>query len=120
MTAPGATVAASGALYRIDQIGTGTVTFYHLADGSYSMRIDRFFVTANVDLEIRLSPLAAPHSTEAYLAAPSVLVAPLDITVGSLNFPVPPGVDPTKYGSVVIWCPLISSAYAGSTLAKMS
>lgn len=120
MTAPGSKVAASGTLYRIDQIGTGNVTFYRLADGSYSLRIDKFFVTANVDLEIRLSPLAAPHSTDQYLAAPSVLVAPMDITVGSLNFTVPPGIDPTRYGSVVIWCPLIRSAYAASTLTKVS
>ena len=117
MTAPGASMAATGTLYRIDQVGTGTITFYRLADGSYALRLDKFFVTANVDLEIRLTPLAAPHSTEQYLAAPSVLVAPLDITVGSLNFAVPAGVDPTQYRSVVIWCPLITSAYAASSLS---
>lgn len=116
MTAPGASLVLTGPLYRMDQVGTGTLNVYRLADGSYAMRLDKFFVTANLDLELRLSPLEAPRTTEQFLSAPSVLVAPLDITTGSLNFKVPPEVDPTKYRSVVIWCPLINSAYAAVTL----
>jgi hypothetical protein len=117
MSAPGSKVVASGELYRIDQSGTGRVSIYRLADGGYALRLDDFFVTANVDLEIRLSPLEAPHSTDQYLSAPSEKAAPLDITAGSLNFPVPAGLDPTRYRSVVVWCPLINSAYAAATLA---
>ena len=116
MTAPGARPVAKGDFYRIDQTGTGTITVYRLGDGRYALRLDPFFVTANVDLELRLSPLPAPHSTAAYVDAPSVLAAPLDVTTGSLNFVVPDGVDPTAYKSVVVWCPLINSAYAAATL----
>ncbi|MGH9151963.1 MAG: DM13 domain-containing protein [Acidimicrobiales bacterium] len=120
MTAPGTEVVATGELYRMDQTGEGTVTVYRLADGTYALRLDDFFVTANVDLEIRLHPMEAPRTTDDYLSAPAALAAPLDITAGSLNFVLPADVDPTKYRSVVIWCPLITSAYAGATLQPAS
>lgn len=116
LSAPGTRPVLSGSLYRIDQVGNGTVTFYRAGDGSTVLRLDSFFVTANVDLELRLSTLEAPHSTEQYLAAPSVFVAPLDVTTGSLNFTVPADVDPTRYRSLVVWCPIVDSAYAAATL----
>ena len=116
MSAPGARRLAAGVLYRIDQVGQGRLTVYRLADGGYALRLAGFYVTPNVDLQIRLSPLRAPHSTAEYLRAPSALAAPLDITTGSLNFLLARGVDPTRYRSVVIWCPLITSAYAAATL----
>jgi hypothetical protein len=37
-----------------------------------------------------------------------------------MNFLVPAGVDPSRYRSVVIWCPLITSAYAAATLDHRS
>ncbi len=116
MTAPGTVTVASGEFYRLDQAETGRVTIYRLEDGSHALRLDDFFVTPNVDLEIRLSPLEAPQTTAEFMGAPSVLVAPLDVTAGSMNFAVPDGVDPSQYGSVVIWCPLIDSAYAAASL----
>ena len=42
----------------------------------------------------------------------SVWAAPLDVTTGSLNFTLPPDVNPARYRSVVVWCPIIDSAYA--------
>lgn len=118
MTGPGATVLATASLYNVDQSGSGQVTVYQQADGSFSLRLAAFFVTPNVDLEIRFSPLAAPHSTTQYLASPSVLVAPLDVTTGSINFGIPAGVDPLTYRSLDIWCPTITSLYAAATLTS--
>ena len=120
MTAPGAGVVARGDFYRMDQTGSGTVSVYRLADGRFALRLDPFFVTANVDLELRFSPLESPRTTAEYLDAPSVLAAPLDITTGSLNFVVTEDVDPTAYESIVVWCPLITSAYAAATLQPAS
>lgn len=116
MTAAGTVVQSTGSFYRMDQSGTGTVTVYRLEDGGHALRLDDFFVTPNIDLEIHFSPLEAPRTTEEFMSAPSVLVAPLDITAGSMNFSVPPEVDPADFRSVVIWCPLIDSAYAAATL----
>ncbi|MGI8863251.1 MAG: DM13 domain-containing protein [Solirubrobacteraceae bacterium] len=119
LSAPGTRIVAAGALQRIDQFAAGRVSVYRLASGRYVMRFADFYVTPNVDLEIRLSPLRSPRSTRQYLGAPSAYVAPLDITAGSLNFQLPPNVDPTAYHSVVIWCPLITSAYAEAPLSPL-
>lgn len=116
MTAEGTTAVRTGTLYRMDQTGRGRVTFYRLADGRFVLRVDSVFVTPNVDLELRLSPLVAPRTTEEYQREPSVHVAPFDITAGSMNFAVPDGVDPAAFRSLVVWCPLIHSAYAAATL----
>ncbi len=120
MTAPGTVTVASGEFYRLDQAETGSVSIYRLEDGSHALRLDDFFVTPNVDLEIRLSPLEAPQTTAEFMSEPSAWVAPLDVTAGSMNFTVPDDVDPTQYASVVIWCPLIDSAYAAASLAPAS
>ena len=120
MTAPGTTVVATGDFYRMDQHGEGTITVYRFGDGRYALRLDDFFVTANIDLEIRLHPLETPRTTSDYLSAPAALAAPLPITAGSLNFVLPEGMDPTAYRSVVIWCPLITSAYAAATLRAVA
>ena len=117
MTAPGARPVLTGSLYRIDQVGSGTVTVYRLADGSHAVRLDNFFVTANSDLELQFSPLDAPRSTKQVTDNPrSPSIASLDVTTGSLNFRVPVGVDPTQYRSFVIWCEVANSAYSAATL----
>lgn len=116
MSAPGTKAVFKGDFYRMDQTGKGTITIYQLADGSHALRLDDFFVSPNVDLEITFSPLEAPRTTPEFMGTPWVKAAPLDITAGSLNFTVPADVDPAKYKSVVIWCPLINSAYAAATL----
>lgn len=118
MSAPGTRMVLTGSLYRMDQVGTGTVNIYRTDDGSHVLRLEEFFVTANIDLELRLSPLEAPRTTEQYMSAPSVWVAPLDVTTGSLNFTLPADVDPTRYRSIVVWCPIIDSAYAAATLRQ--
>jgi|SRR5829696_6014604 len=116
MTAPGSRVVARGDLYRIDQSADGAVTLYRLASGRYALRFEHVYVTPNVDLELRLSPLAAPRTTREYRSAPSAYVSRFDITAGSLNFMIPEDLDPRRYRSLVIWCPPVVSAYAAATL----
>ena len=120
MSAPGSRRIATGSFYRIDQVGRGRMTFYRLADGRHALRLSNFYVTANIDLEIRLSPLPKPRTTRQYRSEPSPFVAPLPTTAGSMNFAVPRGVDPSRYRSVVIWCPLIFSAYAAATIEPVT
>jgi hypothetical protein len=116
MSAPGSATVASGSFYRVDQVGSGTVTLYHLADGSYALRLEDFFVTANSDLVVQLSPLDAPKSTDQIIRSTQASVASLDVTTGSLNFVVPPSIDPTQYKSVVLWCEVQRSVYAAAVL----
>jgi len=68
------------------------------------------------DLELRMSTLETPHTTQEVIAARSELVAPMDVTAGSLNYAVPATVDPTQFRSLYIWCVPINSAYAAATL----
>ena len=117
MSAPGAMAVAAGSLYRVDQVGTGTVTVYRLADGTYALRLHDFFVTANTDLELQLSWVDRPRSTDQVSGARSQTIASLDVTAGSLNFVVPPGLDPTGYRSLVIWCERTRNAYAAASLS---
>jgi hypothetical protein len=116
MTSAGASAAATGAFYNIDKTGTGKVTVYHQADGKYSLRLDDFFVSPNTELELRFSSVDAPHSSTEFANGQSEVVATMDVTAGSLNFQVPPTIDPTKYRSVVVWCVAVKSAYAAATL----
>lgn len=92
------------------------MTVYRLAGGGYALRLDDFFVTANTDLELQLSPLEAPRTTQEATDARSKTIASLDVTTGSLNFVVPAGLDPTTFGSLVIWCERIRNAYAAASL----
>ena len=93
---------SSGQLYRIDQTGSGAVDLYRLTDRTYVLRLEEFFVTANTDLEVKLSGLEAPLTSGQFIEAPSALVAPLEVTTGSLNFIVSVDVDPTRFKSVVV------------------
>lgn len=113
------TAAASGSLYNIDKTGTGKTTLYRQADGRYSVRLEDFFVSPNVDLELRLSTLDAPRTSQEFANAPQELVAVMDVTAGSLNYTLPVGLDPTRYRSIVVWCPPIKSAYAAATLGTI-
>ena len=63
MSAAGTRKVLTGQLYRMDQVGTGTLDIYRLPDGGHALRLEDFFVTANIDLELRLSALEAPRTT---------------------------------------------------------
>ena len=115
-TQPGSAVTASGAFYRIDQVGQGRAVVYRLASGANLLRLDDFYVSPNTDLEVRLSPVVAPRSTAEFFNAPSVRVAPLDITAGSMNLQIPDGIDLSRFRSIVIWCERLHSAYAAASL----
>jgi hypothetical protein len=111
-------VISTGKVYNVDRVGEGTAKVYQLADGSRVMRLEDFFVSINSDLEIRVSPLAHPSTTDEIAAAPYQVVAPLKATLGSMNYPVPPDLDLGQYHSIVIWCEITKNAYAAATLEQ--
>lgn len=116
MTGPGTKTVATGSFYKVDKTAKGTVTIYRQADGRSTLRFERFFVSPTSDLEVRLSSRRAPRTSQQYLSARSRLVSRMDATAGSLNYSVPAGIDPARFGSVVIWCPATASAYAAASL----
>lgn len=116
MTAAGAAILATGSFYGIDKTATGSVTVYRQTDGQYALRLDDFFVSATADLEMRLSTLEGPLTTETFAGTPSELLSFMDVTAGSLNYAVPAELDPTQFRSLVIWCAPINSAYGAASL----
>lgn len=116
MTAPGARPVATGSFYKVDRVGAGTVTIYEQADGRYLVRLEDFWVTPRSSLQLRLSTAAGPRTTREYLGAESQILAPIDVTAGSLNYVPPGGVDPSAFRSVVVWSPLDDHVYAAARL----
>ena len=114
----GAKILDRGTVYDVDKKGKGTVVVYQLGDGSRVLRLEDFYVSINSDLEIRLSPLPAPKTTVEAVSAPFKPLAPLKATVGSMNYPIPPEIDITKFHSIVIWCELTHNAYAAAGLTS--
>lgn len=113
-----AKVIGTARLYNVDKVGEGTAKIYDTGDGGQLIRLEDFFVTINSDLEIRLTDLAAPKSTDEVEKAPYKVVAPLKATVGSMNYEVPKDIDITKYKSIVIWCEITRNAYAAAVIQQ--
>ena len=116
MTSPDSRVVASGRFYDIDEKGTGSVKIYRERDGSTSLRLGSFYVTPNVDLEIRFSELERPKSTRQVARAPFKDIVFLKATAGSMNYRIPPGTLSDRVRSVVIWCEITHNAYAAASL----
>lgn len=118
MTAPDATVVATGSFYAVDQQGHGTVTIYRLPDGSDALRLDNFYVSPNTGLQIQLSTQPSPHSDGDITGSQIAVVANMNQTAGSMNFTIPAGIDPARYHSVVIWCIELRTAYSAANLTS--
>jgi hypothetical protein len=113
-----AKLVATANMYDVDRHGEGTAKIYQLPSGDRVLRLEDFFVTINSDLELQLSGLAEPHSTDEIVAgyAGIVTVAPLKATIGSMNYTLPPDLDLGKFRSVVIWCEITRNAYAAAAI----
>ncbi len=116
MTAPGTREIASARFYGIDEEGSGSVRVFRDRAGGLSLRLEDFYVTPNIDLEIRLSALARPRSTRAVAAARHRDVVFLKATTGSMNYRLPAGALGEDVKSVVIWCENTRNAYAAAAL----
>lgn len=120
MTAPEATVLATGSFYKVDRVGAGDVTIYEQPDGRLAVRLEDFWVTPRSSLQLRLSAAEAPRTTKEYLGAESQILAVMDVTAGSLNYLPPGGVDPVGFRSVVIWSPSENQVYAAAPLEPVT
>ncbi|MDP9401736.1 MAG: DM13 domain-containing protein [Actinomycetota bacterium] len=117
MKAPDATVEATYEVYNVDRVGRGVIKLYRLGDGRRVLRLEDFFVSINSDLEIRLSELARPTSTDDIAKAAVRDIVPLKATTGAMNYPLPHDVDLKRFRSIVIWCELTRNAYAAAAPA---
>jgi len=90
--------------------GRGTAMLLETAPGEWSLRFEDFSVRNGPDLFVYLSP-----DSDGY-ADGALEVAVLKATDGSFNVPLPGGVDPDEFRSVLIWCKQFSTLFAVATL----
>lgn len=91
--------------------GRGTATLTETAPGAWAIRFEGFSVRNGPDLFVYLSP-----DPDGYTDG-TLEVARLKATDGSFNVPLPAGVDPGAYRSVLIWCRQFSTLFAVAPLA---
>lgn len=90
--------------------GRGTAQLLETAPGVFVVRLADFAVRNGPDLHVYLSP-----ADDGY-ADGVIELGPLKADKGNQNYEVPPGVDPTSAGSVVIWCKQFSVLFATAPL----
>ena len=113
-----AKVLGTAKVHDVDRDGEGTAKIYELPNGSRLIRLEDFFVSINSDLELRLSELADPKTTDEVVKAPWKQVAMLKATVGNMNYEVPSDIDVSRYKSIVIWCEITRNAYAAAPIER--
>ena len=90
--------------------GRGRATLTEAADGSHTLRFDRFSVRNGPDLFVYLSPDARGYATGA------IELGRLRATDGSFNTPIPAVTDVSTARSVVIWCKEFAVLFAVAAL----
>ncbi len=114
-----AVILATGSFEDIDSVhrGSGTATFYELADGSRVLRLENLDVTNGPDLHVYISPVAAPGSRDEVGAPGSETVGRLKGNLGNQNYEVPAGYEIPLDGSVVIYCKRFHVLFSIATLS---
>ena len=84
--------------------GEGSATVYKLPDGSYVLRFEDFRVTNGPDLRVILATHPDPQGRGDVHTGEYVELGKLKGNIGNQNYPLPEGLSPDDYGSVVIYC----------------
>ncbi len=84
--------------------GEGSATVYQLPDGSYVLRFEDFRVTNGPDLRVILATHPDPQGRGDVHTGDYVELDKLKGNIGNQNYPLPEGLSPDGFGSVVIYC----------------
>ena len=84
--------------------GEGSATLYALPDGSHVLRFEDFRVTNGPDLRVLLATHPDPQGRNEVTGQGYVELGKLKGNIGNQNYPLPEGLSPDDYGSVVIYC----------------
>lgn len=96
-------------------MGSGTATVYELEDGSFVLRLEDLDVTNGPDLHVLLVPHQNPTSgddIDGYIDLGS-----LKGNLGDQNYEIPIEVDPTEFGSVMIYCQPFHVIFSTASIA---
>jgi hypothetical protein len=102
------TTIATGKFHGTDEFhfGGGTATIIEVAPGRYHLRLEDFSVRNGPDLYVYLSTAADDYADDA------LELGTLKATDGSFGYDLPPGTDPSRFRSAIIWCKQFSHLFA--------
>lgn len=114
----GATIDRTATLRDGDPIhrGSGTARLLRLPDGGHVVRLENLEVVRGPNLFVYLVTHEDPLFPEDVTAGFKNLGL-LKSRFGDQNYPVPENVDPTVYGSVVVWCDTFKTQFAVGALS---
>ena len=100
--------------------GSGDAAILTSEAGTQLLRITDFTVTNGPDLEVWLVADPAPTSSADVKASTWVSLGRLKGNIGDQTYMIPEDVDPTAYGSVVIWCEQFGVLFSPAPLTPAS
>ena len=84
--------------------GSGTATIILGPNGAHLLRLENFDVTNGPELHVILSPSSDPKGRDDVMTSGWADLGELRGNRGNQNYPIPPNVDVSMQGSVVIYC----------------
>ncbi len=104
---------ASGDFRPLAHEGRGRVTLIRLADGGHLVTLTDFETDNGPDLRVHL----VPGNPADGASADAVDLGALKGNRGNQQYDLPAGLDPSGYGSVVVWCRAFSVGFTIAALA---
>ena len=107
------TTLVRGSFHGTDEFhfGRGTASIIEVEPGGYHLRLEDFSVRNGPDLYVYLSTAADDYADDA------LELGVLKATDGSFGYDLPPGTDPSRYRSAIIWCKQFSHLFAVARFA---
>ena len=113
----GPTELARGTFVGQEHDTSGTATVIELADGSRTLRLERFSTSNGPDLHVWLSEKKAGGSWFKYGGGRKAQLGELKANQGSHNYAIPADVELDGLRSVVIWCKRFHVAFGSAPLS---
>jgi len=99
--------------------GEGSASVTMSSDGSYKLQLSEdFSVRPGPDLEVVLVKAPNINGAEDLMASEYISIAQLEKSDGSQTYQLPDGLDPSQFGSVVIYCEEYTVLFSSASLAK--
>ncbi|WP_435808227.1 DM13 domain-containing protein [Streptomyces antibioticus] len=117
--AAGPLTVASGGLVGHEHATSGTVRLVRLADGSHVVRLENLDTSSGPDLRVWLTDAPVREGRAGWYVfddGEHVSLGRLKGNRGSQNYPVPAGVDLSRYTSLSIWCDRFDVSFGAAEL----
>jgi hypothetical protein len=115
----GAALIASGSFASHEHATSGEVRLFRLADGRSVLRLDRLDTSNGPVLKVWLSDAPVREGKagwHVFATGQHVDLGRLQGNKGSQNYPIPQGVDVTRFANVTIWCDRFHVSFGAAAL----